>query len=67
MLGCGLDHWRLVRGWTQRSELRPAAVSGAPGPVPSPRISFQLQLPGQPNVSSELQTDLAWSTVQSSE
>lgn len=35
MPGCGLDHWRLVRGWTQRDELRPAAVSGAPGPVPS--------------------------------
>ena len=50
-----------MRGWTQLSVLGPAAASGAPGPVPLPHISFQLQLPGQPNVSSELQTDLAWS------
>lgn len=37
-------------------------------PSPSlPHISFELRLLGQPSASSELQMDLAWSTVQGSE
>ena len=67
MQGRGLEHWRLARGWTQCCELGPAAASGAPGPVPLPHISFQLQQLGQPSVSSQLQADLTWSTVQGNE
>lgn len=67
MQGRGLEHWRLAGGWTQCRELGPAAASGAPGPVPLPYISFQLQLLGQPSVSSELRADLTRSAVQGNE